>query len=52
MLGLENDGNEFIESILAQLAPTHVQLLQSLCSSVNTGKLLYSIPTSKSFVRG
>ena len=44
MLGLENDWDEFIEAVLAQLASAHVQLLQRLCPSVNPGQLLYSIP--------
>ena len=48
MLGLENDWDEFIEAVLAQLASAHVKLLQSLCASVNPRQLLYSIPEQTS----
>ena len=48
MLGLENDRDEFVEAVLAQLASAHVQLLQSLGAAVNPRQLLYSIPGNKS----
>ena len=48
MLGLENDRDEFVEAVLAQLASAHVQLLQSLRATVNPRQLLYSIPGNKS----
>ena len=44
VLRLEDDGDELVEAVLAQLASAHVQLLQSLRAPVNTRQLLYSIP--------
>ena len=47
VLRLEDDGDELVEAVLAQLASAHVQLLQSLRAPVNTRQLLYSIPANK-----
>ena len=39
VLSLEDDGNELEESVLAQLAPAHVQLFQVLGPPVDGGQL-------------